>query len=156
MSEGDQFRTTEYWDAHGRQPPPGNVPYQGGWPGLGGPQHEHGTRTEVLNTPGPRIFGMLVIVDGPGTGHIFKLNPGEPNSLGRDYNSDIVIDEPAVSRQHAKIRLERLDSGELRYFIQDMATENGIEVNGENIVRHNLADGDRIKLGRVLLVYKQV
>lgn len=154
MSNGDEYRSTEYWERQDQEAMPGGLPYQGGWPGIAGPANR--AKTEVLIQEGPRIFGMLVIVDGPGTGQVFKLNPTEANLLGRDYNCDIVIDEPAVSRQHAKIRLQKGDDGELRYFVQDLATENGIEVNGKEVIKHYLVDGDRIKLGRATLVFKQV
>lgn len=141
MNQEEEQRPTEYWS-----------PEQG-WPGMaGGPSS---AKTEVLRPAGPQIFAMLVIVEGPAVGQIFRLNPSEAMTVGRDYSSDIVIDEPAVSRQHAKVRLEKRESG-YQFFIQDLATDNGIEVNGQNQIKHYLKDGDRIKLGRAVLVFKQV
>jgi hypothetical protein len=149
MNERDEYKATEYFSPQGQ----GAGGYSE-WPGMG-PAAGSRTKTEVIRPQGPRIFGMLVVVDGPGSGQIFRLNPMESNTIGRDYSCEIVIDEPAVSRQHAKIKLEPNDSGALQFFIQDLATENGIEVNGQNVIKHYLKDGDQLKLGRALLVYKQ-
>jgi len=144
MNQEKEYRSTEYWD-------PGQSGQ--GWPGIvsGG----SGAKTEVLRPKGPRIFAMLVVVEGPAVGQVFRLNPSEAMTVGRDYGSDIVIDEPAVSRQHAKIRLEKRESDH-QFFIQDLATDNGIEVNGKRQIKHFLNDGDRITLGRAVLVFKQV
>ena len=132
--------------------PPESQP--GGW--QWGGEAGGAARTEVLYTQTPSAFAFLVVTEGPGTGQIMRLNPLEGNTIGRDYSCDIVIDEPAVSRQHAKIRTEKDEEGELRFFIQDLATENGTMVNDEQIIKTYLTDGDRIKLARVLMVFKQV
>lgn len=115
-------------------------------------------KTEVLQPKGPRIYAMLVGVDGVPSivGQVFRLDPTEATLLGRDYGCDIVIDEPAVSRQHAKVKLDDSDRDNPRFFIQDLATDNGIEVNGRAIIKHHLAEGDRVKIGRNTLVFKWV
>lgn len=115
-------------------------------------------KTEVLQPKGPRIFAMLVGVEGvPAVvGQLFRLDPAADNLLGRDYACDIVIDEPAVSRQQAKIKLEAGPDKSYRFFIQDLATDNGVQVNGEPVIKHYLSDGDRIKVGRNVLVFKWV
>lgn len=124
MSNGDEYRSTEYWERQDQEAMPGGLPYQGGWPGIAGPANR--AKTEVLIQEGPRIFGMLVIVDGPGTGQVFKLNPTEANLLGRDYNCDIVIDEPAVSRQHAKIRLQKGETASCAILYKTLLPKTGL------------------------------
>jgi pSer/pThr/pTyr-binding forkhead associated (FHA) protein len=115
-------------------------------------------RTEVLYPKGPRMIAMLVGVEGaPGiAGQIFRLDTNEATMIGRDYDCDIVIDEPAVSRKHAKVKLEEVEKGSMQFFIQDLATENGTVVNGQKVVKHYLSENDRITLGRATLVFKLV
>ncbi|WP_157913315.1 FHA domain-containing protein [Candidatus Promineifilum breve] len=113
-------------------------------------------KTEVLEPKGPRIIAMLVGVEGaPGVaGHIFRLSTVAGTSIGRDYENDIVLDEPAVSGQHAKVKLDEVEKGRLQFFIQDLASENGTVVNGQKIIKHYLTENDRITLGRATLVFK--
>lgn len=115
-------------------------------------------KTEVLQPKGPKIIAMLVGLDGaPGiAGHIFRLDTADGTIIGRDYECNIVIDEPAVSRRHAKVKLEEIERGKLQFFIQDLATENGTVVNGEKVVKHYLSENDRITLGRAVLVFKMI
>lgn len=153
MNSGDEYKPTEYFP---QTPGQGGDAFGGqGWPGIS-PSMGGQAKTEVLRPSGPKIFAMLIIVDGPGIGQVYRLNPSEATTIGRDYNCDIVVDEAAVSRQHAKVKLEKKEGGELQFFIQDLATDNGIEVNGQNVIKHYLEDGDQLKLGRAVLVFKQV
>ena len=87
-------------------------------------------------------------------GHIFRLSTVAGTSIGRDYENDIVLDEPAVSGQHAKVKLDEVEKGRLQFFIQDLASENGTVVNGQKIIKHYLTENDRITLGRATLVFK--
>jgi pSer/pThr/pTyr-binding forkhead associated (FHA) protein len=115
-------------------------------------------KTEVLYPKGPRLIAMLVGVEGaPGiAGQIFRLDTNEGTMIGRDYDCDIVIDEPAVSRKHAKVKLEEVEKGRVQFFIQDLATENGTIVNGQRVIKHHLVENDRVTLGRATLVFKLV
>lgn len=115
-------------------------------------------KTEALTPKGPRIIAMLVGLEGaPGiAGQIFRLDTAEGTMIGRDYECDIVVDEPAVSRQHAKVKLEEVEKGRLQFFIQDLATENGTVVNGQKVIKHYLNENDRITLGRATLVFKMI
>lgn len=53
-------------------------------------------------------------------------------------SSDLAIDDPGVSRQHALIE----HNGE-EYWLVDMGSTNGIEYQGERIARRRIAHGDR-------------
>lgn len=121
--------------------------------------HSPQQATEVLRPKGPRIFAMFVGVEGaPGVvGQVFRLDPKSATTIGRDYSCDIILDEPAVSRTHAKVRLETNEAtGKDQFFIQDLATENGTEVNGQLVVKHYLEENDRVRLGRAVLVFKVI
>ena len=64
------------------------------------------------------------------------------STMGRSRDCDVVIPDPNASRVHAEIRHIGLD-----YFLVDMGSTNGTEVNGQVVKRHALADGDRIVVG---------
>ena len=64
------------------------------------------------------------------------------STMGRSRDCDVVVPDPNASRIHAEIRHIGLD-----YFLVDMGSTNGTEVNGQVVKRHALADGDRIVVG---------
>ena len=82
---------------------------------------------------------------------IIPLVEGE-NVLGRDEGVTVRIDAPGISRRHACIRVE----GE-RATIEDLGSKNGTYV-GEAAAPISgptpLADETRLRLGRVLLVFR--
>jgi adenylate cyclase len=61
--------------------------------------------------------------------------------LGRSIVCDVVFDSPHLSRKHAEIVRE----GDA-WILQDLRSRFGVAVNGERIVRKQLAVGDRIVL----------
>jgi pSer/pThr/pTyr-binding forkhead associated (FHA) protein len=62
--------------------------------------------------------------------------------VGRAENCDIVLDDPLVSRQHARIYVL---SGDV--FVEDLGSANGVYVNGvRSCGPHRLLDGDRVLL----------
>ncbi len=62
--------------------------------------------------------------------------------VGRE-DATIQIDEPLVSRQHA--RIERRDSG---WRLVDLGSTNLTRVNGEVVRERDLENGDEIRFGR--------
>ena len=84
----------------------------------------------------------LVMNEGPQPDQTFVLDH-DRLTIGRDPNNDIVINDPQVSRQHARIRRQ----GGLT-LIEDMGSTNGTFVNGMRLANpHTLATGDSISLG---------
>jgi len=69
-------------------------------------------------------------------------------SIGRDPDNDIMVDNLAVSRKHARITHT---SGQ--YMVEDLDSANGIRVNGVTVKRSPLYPGDEIMLGKHLLVF---
>ncbi len=64
--------------------------------------------------------------------------------VGRMPENDVVIDNLAVSRFHARLHLE-----ERRVFLEDAGSENGCLVNDERVAgRREIAPGDRIQIGK--------
>jgi FhaA, N-terminal domain/FHA domain len=62
--------------------------------------------------------------------------------LGRSRECDIQLADPNVSRRHAELRQEGAS-----FWIVDLDSTNGIEVNGKRVKRAKLADGDTFTLG---------
>ncbi len=93
-------------------------------------------------------MAQLVILSGPEEGRIFTL--GETCVIGRQDDCDLCISNDAVSRRHAHITLE-----EDGYYIEDLGSSNGTFVNGDEIQRVKLADGDTIKLSHSVLAFRE-
>lgn len=77
----------------------------------------------------------------------FTLNNGI-TTIGRTKNNDIVIDEEAVSGNHARIEMvpnEHLD-GVFDIFIEDLDSTNGTFVNDERVKRQQLHNSDYIRI----------
>ena len=66
--------------------------------------------------------------------------------VGRHCTCDIVLDDPGVSRLHA-----RLVFRDESWIVQDLASTNGTIVNGARVGRHKLRPGDMLALGGVRL-----
>ncbi|BAP87400.1 FHA domain protein [Burkholderiales bacterium GJ-E10] len=69
-------------------------------------------------------------------------------TIGRRSHNDVVIDNLAVSGEHAVI----VRSGDNTY-IEDLGSTNGTTVNGQPIKRHLLRNGDTIEVGKYRLRY---
>lgn len=70
--------------------------------------------------------------------------------IGRGSQADLRLDDTGVSRQHAEIRREGDD-----VVLVDLGSTNGTTVNGRHVERVRLTPGDRIELGRCVLVYER-
>jgi hypothetical protein len=62
--------------------------------------------------------------------------------LGRSRECDIQVEDPNVSRRHAELRQEGA-----AYWIVDLDSTNGIEVNGRRVKRAKLDPGDTFTVG---------
>jgi predicted component of type VI protein secretion system len=89
----------------------------------------------------------LVFASGPLGGSEAAL--AKPRlTLGRGKESDIVVDDPSISHQHAAFEL---GSGGFR--VRDLGSTNGVVVNGARMALAELKHGDRIALGQIELRY---
>jgi Protein of unknown function (DUF3662)/FHA domain len=70
--------------------------------------------------------------------------------IGRSSGSDIVLDDPNVSRRHAEIR--RVGDG---YSLVDLGSTNGTEVNGQRVGETSLMNGDVIGVGTTRLTFER-
>ena len=86
----------------------------------------------------------LIIVAGGSRNTYFELD--KPALIGRTSDCDLVLDDPSVSRRHARITL---DSN--RYFVEDLDSFNGVLVNGEKDTKQEFRPDDEIRIGRFTL-----
>lgn len=77
------------------------------------------------------------------------LSAGE-NIIGRDEDADAVLDDPEVSRHHARVVIDPD-----RVTIEDLGSKNGTFVRGSKIDHPvELKNGDEVLLGNAALVVK--
>lgn len=69
-------------------------------------------------------------------------------TIGRHVHNEIVIDNLAVSGEHAVIVTIQNDS-----FLEDLDSTNGLEVNGLATKKHFLQNNDLIEIGKYKLKY---
>ena len=68
--------------------------------------------------------------------------------LGRSREADVRLADVNVSRKHAELRQEGAG-----YWIVDLGSTNGLEVNGKRTDRARVRDGDRITMGSTEIVF---
>jgi FHA domain len=85
-----------------------------------------------------RMARLVLICDGD---DLVAYKVGNVTTIGRAPLNQIVIDNPAVSAQHAMI-VRSADS----YRLQDLHSTNGTQVNGVPITDVELKDADKIYL----------
>jgi pSer/pThr/pTyr-binding forkhead associated (FHA) protein len=78
----------------------------------------------------------------------FSIGAGDTLLIGRNSVNDIVIDNLAVSAQHAKI-----ESIGKEFLLVDLQSENGSFANDRQIKSHWLKDGDIITIGKHMLKF---
>jgi hypothetical protein len=72
--------------------------------------------------------------------------------IGRSLECNLTIEDPLVSRQHARLLID--DNGER---VEDMESRNGVRVNGVQIHGPTpLQDGDRVRIGTQDFVFCRV
>ncbi|MFN4181651.1 MAG: FHA domain-containing protein [bacterium] len=87
----------------------------------------------------------LIVKEGSDRGKIFLLNR-DVITIGRDSSNDIALSDPFISSKHCRIRKE-----ENQFILVDLGSSNGTRVNGKEIQRTILKDGDMIEMGNTTL-----
>jgi hypothetical protein len=87
----------------------------------------------------------LVVTEGPSAGAELPL--AGALTIGRDQGADLVLDDPGVSRNHARVTADAEG-----VVIEDLGSSNGTFVNGQALTApQRLAEGDNIQLGTAIL-----
>ena len=87
------------------------------------------------------------ILDGEDKGQVFHDLP-TPVTIGREEGNVVRLKDERASRFHAKIQF---DDGEI--ILTDLESTNGTRVNGNVVQIRRLRPGDRVGIGRSLLLY---
>ena len=90
----------------------------------------------------------FVVVSGPNLGARYLLSSSTMR-IGRDSRCEIHFDDTETSRKHAEIEVVG-DS----YVLTDLKSSNGTIVNGHTIETKILLDGDRVQIGKQILVFR--
>src|SRR5258708_284655 len=96
-------------------------------------------------------IGMVRVEEGKEPGRVYEVRK-EELSIGRSRESDIFLEDLAVSRLHAKI----LSLGNGNYVLKDEGSANGTKVNGQLVNKYQtypLQEGNKIQLGQTVLVF---
>jgi FHA domain len=160
------------WPGNSAQPsttPPGGNPPVPAWqqqaPGFGQAQQGFGSspfenadadRTILRPTggnpsPSQTGLGYVRIEEGKEPGKSYEVRK-ESLSIGRSRESDIFLEDLAVSRLHASI----INMGGGNYALRDEGSANGTKVNGQTVNKYQpypLQEGDKIQLGQTVLVF---
>jgi pSer/pThr/pTyr-binding forkhead associated (FHA) protein len=85
---------------------------------------------------GPRL--VIAQPDGPRVIPLSRM----PLTIGRESSTDIALNDPRVSRQHA-----RLSYRQQQIWLTDLRSSNGTYVNGAPNQARALQPGDRLSFG---------
>ncbi len=110
---------------------------------------------DVNSTKTMRFFDKddygLIVISGKNKGEIYPIDVAELK-IGRYHDNDIIIQDIAVSRRHAKI--SKIGN---KYILKDQST-NGSHVNDKQIIYDEMAlkDDDIITIGNKKFKFKQL
>ncbi len=99
----------------------------------------------------PGRLGIVRIEEGKEPGRVYEVRK-EALSIGRSRESDIFLEDLAVSRLHASI----ISQGNGNYALRDEGSANGTKVNGQPVNKYQpwpLQEGDKVQLGQTVLVF---
>lgn len=107
----------------------------------------------MLRAPGQQTgsIGYVRVEEGKEPGRIYEIKK-ESLSMGRSRESDIFLEDLAVSRLHASL----VNMGNGSYALKDEGSANGTKVNGQLVNKfqtYPLQEGDRIQLGQTVLAF---
>ncbi len=98
---------------------------------------------EDVPAPGAADPAALALLVEPPSGKCQRVEVARnPFVIGRLPECDLTLRDSRISRRHARIKRE-----ERVYFIEDLQSRHGLAVNGERVLRHRLAAGDRVTFG---------
>ncbi len=102
-----------------------------------------------LSLPSQNPVPSLFVIQGRNRGARFDLAAQSGAvSIGREAGNLVQLEDNEVSRRHAEIR----HVGEA-FIVGDLKSSNGTYLNEARVERAELSSGDRIRIGRTVLVY---
>jgi predicted component of type VI protein secretion system len=105
------------------------------------------TATLSHSRPALRRIGLLTMVTSPASMpqrlRPFRIEQGE-TIIGRDADADLVLNDPSVSRKHAKITVQNNE-----FFLEDLGSSNGTHVDDVPVLFSVLKSGDLVQMGKL-------
>jgi pSer/pThr/pTyr-binding forkhead associated (FHA) protein len=95
----------------------------------------------------PKNKSGIIIIKGPNIGEEFYLTK-DKFSIGRSSDSDILLDDITVSRQHAVIEKHKDE-----FIMRDLGSLNGTYINGGIITESKLNNGDKLQIGKYIFLF---
>jgi FHA domain-containing protein len=145
------------WGNQGAAPPAAQPATSGGLSGwqqgnMGSSGAFEADKT-VLRSAGQQsgVVGYVQVKEGKEPGRVYEIRK-ESLSIGRSRESDIFLEDLAVSRLHASI----VNMGNGTYSLKDEGSANGTKVNDQLVDKfktYQLQEGDQIQLGQTVLVF---
>lgn len=96
-----------------------------------------------------RSVGVLSPIGGQAKKRLTIDQP--ETTIGRDPQTDIVLSDHGVSRQHARIYFT-----DTEFIIEDLNSSNGTYVDGVPIVSCVLHGGDSVQIGHSLYLFDRL
>lgn len=87
------------------------------------------------------------ILEGIDKGRVFR-ELATPVTIGREEGNSLRLNDERVSRYHAKVQCDDND-----VILTDLESTNGTRVNGNTVQIRRLRFGDRVSVGRSLLLF---
>src|SRR5947209_4105352 len=87
------------------------------------------------------------VLDGIDKGRVYRDLP-IPVTIGREEGNLLRLNDERVSRYHAKIQVDGDD-----VILTDLDSTNGTRINGRPVQIRRLLPGDRVGVGRSILVF---
>jgi predicted component of type VI protein secretion system len=87
------------------------------------------------------------VLEGVDKGRVFRDLP-VPLTIGREEGNQLRLNDERVSRYHAKVQLDGDD-----LILTDLESTNGTRVNGHVVQIRRLRIGDRVTVGRSVLLF---
>jgi hypothetical protein len=87
------------------------------------------------------------VLEGVDKGRIFR-ELSMPLTIGREEGNVLRLNDERVSRFHAKVQM---DNGDI--ILTDLESTNGTRVNGNTVQIRRLLPGDRVGVGRSVLIF---
>src|SRR5437764_12263280 len=87
------------------------------------------------------------VLEGVDKGRVFRQLP-TPVTIGREEGNLLRLNDERVSRFHAKVQQ---DNGDI--ILTDLESTNGTRVNGTVVQIRRLRVGDRVLVGRSILLF---
>src|SRR5438270_7351521 len=87
------------------------------------------------------------VLEGIDKGRVFRDLP-TPLTIGREEGNILRLNDERVSRFHAKVQIDSED-----FILTDLESTNGTRVNGAVVQIRRLRFGDRVSVGRSILLF---